>query len=165
MNGAPQKVAWYFPLIPPLRRLFATSKDAQLLHWHKEGRRNHDYLRHPADSAQWHLINFKYRNFFDDMRNLRFALNTVGMNPFGHMSSSHSVWPVLLSIYNLPPWLCKSTWWCQFSYQARINQAMTSMCISDPLWMIWKHSGHWVLSSTMSTRKYPSHYMACYFAL
>ena len=30
MNGAPQKVAWYFPLIPPLRRLFATSKDAQL---------------------------------------------------------------------------------------------------------------------------------------
>ena len=28
------------------------------------------------------------------------------MNPFGHMSSSHSVWPVLLSIYNLPPWLC-----------------------------------------------------------
>ena len=64
MNGAPQKVAWYFPLIPRLRRLFATSKNAQLLHWHKEGRRNHDYLRHPADSAQWHLINFKYRNFF-----------------------------------------------------------------------------------------------------
>ncbi|XP_040376951.1 uncharacterized protein LOC102718982 isoform X1 [Oryza brachyantha] len=28
------------------------------------------------------------------------------MNPFGQMSSSHSVWPVLLSIYNLPPWLC-----------------------------------------------------------
>uniref|UniRef100_J3NCM6 Ubiquitin-like protease family profile domain-containing protein n=1 Tax=Oryza brachyantha TaxID=4533 RepID=J3NCM6_ORYBR len=29
-----------------------------------------------------------------------------GMNPFSQMSSSHSVWPVLLLIYNLPPWLC-----------------------------------------------------------
>ncbi|RLN05439.1 transposon protein, putative, CACTA, En/Spm sub-class [Panicum miliaceum] len=28
------------------------------------------------------------------------------MNPFGQMSSSHSVWPILLSIYNLPSWLC-----------------------------------------------------------
>ena len=29
-HGAPQKVAWYFPLIPCLRHLFATSKDARL---------------------------------------------------------------------------------------------------------------------------------------
>jgi hypothetical protein len=41
-----------------------------------------------------------------DPRQLRFALSTNGMNPFVHMSNSHSVWLVLLSIYNLPPWLC-----------------------------------------------------------
>jgi hypothetical protein len=28
------------------------------------------------------------------------------MNPFGNMTTTHSTWPVLLSIYNLPPWLC-----------------------------------------------------------
>ena len=28
------------------------------------------------------------------------------MNPYGNMSTSHSMWPVLLSIMNLPPWLC-----------------------------------------------------------
>jgi hypothetical protein len=28
------------------------------------------------------------------------------MNPFGEQSSGHSTWPVTLSIYNLPPWLC-----------------------------------------------------------
>ena len=28
------------------------------------------------------------------------------MNPFGNLSTSHSSWPVLLMIYNLPPWLC-----------------------------------------------------------
>ncbi|RLM66393.1 transposon protein, putative, CACTA, En/Spm sub-class [Panicum miliaceum] len=105
-SGAPQKVAWYFPLIPRLRRLFATSNDACLLRWHKEGRTNDDYVRHPTDSTQWRVIDFRYGVFSNDPRNLRFARSTDGMNPFGHMSSSHSVWPVLLSIYNLPPWLC-----------------------------------------------------------
>ena len=28
------------------------------------------------------------------------------MNPFGTLSTQHSTWPVLLVIYNLPPWLC-----------------------------------------------------------
>ena len=28
------------------------------------------------------------------------------MNPFGDLSSSHSTWPVILTIYNLPPYLC-----------------------------------------------------------
>ena len=40
------------------------------------------------------------------MRNIMFGLSTDGMNPSGSMSSSHSTWPVTLSIYNLPPWLC-----------------------------------------------------------
>ena len=29
------------------------------------------------------------------------------MNPFGDLSSSHNTWPVILTIYNLPPWLCQ----------------------------------------------------------
>jgi len=28
------------------------------------------------------------------------------MNPFVERSSKHSTWPVILTIYNLPPWLC-----------------------------------------------------------
>ena len=99
-------MAWYFPIIPRLKRLFATAKDAQLLSWHKEGCKIDDYQRHPADAIQWRDIDSKYNFFSDEPRNIRFALSTDGMNPFGHMSSSHSVWPVLLSIYNIPPWLC-----------------------------------------------------------
>ncbi|XP_074305244.1 uncharacterized protein LOC141640293 [Silene latifolia] len=38
--------------------------------------------------------------------NLRLALSTDGMNPFGNLSSQHSTWPVLLAIYNLPPYVC-----------------------------------------------------------
>ena len=53
-NGAPRKVAWYFPVIPRVKRMFASKKEAQLLRWHKEGRKDNDnYLRHPADSTQW----------------------------------------------------------------------------------------------------------------
>jgi hypothetical protein len=44
--------------------------------------------------------------FAEDARNIQFALSTDGMNQFGNMSSSYSVWLVLMSIYNLPPWIC-----------------------------------------------------------
>ena len=29
------------------------------------------------------------------------------MNPFGDLSSTHSTWPVILTMYNLPPHLCQ----------------------------------------------------------
>ena len=28
-----------------------------------------------------------------------------GVNPFGNQSTKYSMWPVLLVMYNLPPWL------------------------------------------------------------
>ncbi|WVZ96293.1 hypothetical protein U9M48_041949 [Paspalum notatum var. saurae] len=93
LHGAPQKVAWYFPLLARLIQLLATSMDAQLVWWHKEDRKTDNCLRHLANSAQWHIIDFKYGSFAQEPRNLRFALSTDGMNPFGQMSTSHSVWP------------------------------------------------------------------------
>ena len=36
-HRVPRKVAWYFPIIPRLKCLFATSKDARLLTWHSDG--------------------------------------------------------------------------------------------------------------------------------
>ena len=65
-----------------------------------------DYIRCPADGIQWWVIDFKHKSFADEPRNLWFALSIDGMNPFGNMSSSHSVWPMLLTIYNLSPWVC-----------------------------------------------------------
>ena len=44
--------------------------------------------------------------FGDEARNLRLGLSTDGMNPYGTFSTQHSSWPVLLTVYNLPPWLC-----------------------------------------------------------
>jgi len=47
-----------------------------------------------------------FLEFGGSARNVRFALSTNGMSPFGDLSSSHSTWPVILTIYNLPPYLC-----------------------------------------------------------
>ena len=38
-----------------------------------------------------------------------------GFNPFGSLSSTHNVWPVVLVTYNLPPWLCMKRIFCLLS--------------------------------------------------
>ncbi|XP_028189754.1 uncharacterized protein LOC114376042 [Glycine soja] len=102
----PSKVCWYLPVIPRFKRLFANAEDAKNLTWHADGMIKDGLLRHPTDSPQWKTIDQLYPEFSQDPRNLRVGLASDGMNPFGNLSCNHSSWPVLLIIYNLPPWLC-----------------------------------------------------------
>jgi hypothetical protein len=109
-RGASVRVAWYFCIIPRLRRWFATRKEAQLLCWHDEGRKElkqDGKFRHPADAAQWGNINNHFMWFDEDVRSIQFAMSTDGVNTFSNQSSTHSTCPIVLSLYNLPPWLCK----------------------------------------------------------
>ncbi|XP_071695199.1 uncharacterized protein [Rutidosis leptorrhynchoides] len=105
-NGPPTKLLWYLPIIPRLKRLFANEKDAKLLCWHAKDSKNDGKMRHVADSLQWENIDKDFGEFGDEIRNIRFGLSSDGINPFRDLSSRHSTWPVLLCIYNLPPWLC-----------------------------------------------------------
>ena len=120
-DGPPAKVLWYLPIIPRLKRLFANADDAKHLRWHAEERVSDGKIRHVADSLQWKKIDNEYPEFGSQSRNLRLGLATDGMNPFGNLSSNHSSWPVLLVIYNLPPWLCMKR-----------KYVMLSMMISGP---------------------------------
>ncbi|XP_071704067.1 uncharacterized protein [Rutidosis leptorrhynchoides] len=105
-NGPPANLLWYFRIIPRLKRLFGSAKDAKLLRWHAEERKKDGKLRHVADSSQWRNIDNVYTEFGQEVRNIRLGLSSDGINPFINMSSRHSTWPVLLCVYNLPPWLC-----------------------------------------------------------
>ncbi|XP_071687958.1 uncharacterized protein [Rutidosis leptorrhynchoides] len=105
-NGPPAKLLWYLPIIPRLKRLFVNEKDAKLLRWHAEDRKNDGKMRHLADSLQWKNFDKDFEEFGDEIRNIRFGLSSDGINPFGDLSSRHSTWPILLCIYNLPPWVC-----------------------------------------------------------
>ena len=86
-------VMWYLPVVDRLRRFFSNPKDAELMRWwdsdkHKKG---DGKLRHPADARQWKKFDEQYYlEFGKDPRNVRFALSTDGMNPFGERTSTHS---------------------------------------------------------------------------
>ena len=54
------------------------------------------------------MIDSKYPNFKDDARDLRLGLSTDGINPLGNMRSTHSTWPVVLTIYNFLPVVYKA---------------------------------------------------------
>ena len=62
-------------------------------------------LYHLIDSSQRKKIDRLYPNFGKEARYLRLGLVTDGMNPYDNLSTQHSSWPVMLVIYNLPPWL------------------------------------------------------------
>ena len=54
----------------------------------------------------WKELDEKHPNFAQEPRNVRLGLAADGFNPFGNMSLSYSMWPVVMTTYNLPPWLC-----------------------------------------------------------
>ncbi|XP_057251096.1 uncharacterized protein LOC130591614, partial [Beta vulgaris subsp. vulgaris] len=105
-EGPPAKVLWYLPIIPRFKRMFSMKGDAKNLRWHADRRKKDGLLKHPADSPEWKTIDRVHKSFGNEDRNLRLGLCTDGMNPFGNLSSQHSTWPVVLVVYNLPPWLC-----------------------------------------------------------
>ena len=103
----PALVMWYLPVIDRLKRLFSNPNTAKLMTWHDDRPlKNDGKLRHPSDARQWKTFDANHELFGEEKRNVRFALSTDGMNPFGERNSTHSTWPVLLTIFNLPPWLC-----------------------------------------------------------
>ena len=103
----PALVMCYLNPIDRLRRLFANPREAKLMRWWYERAKDDENLAHPADGTQWKKFDEMYPEFARDPRNVRFALSTDGMNSFGDRSSTHSTWAVILTIYNLPTWLCQ----------------------------------------------------------
>jgi hypothetical protein len=62
-------------------------------------------IRHLTDATQWQNIDSRIPKFEIDPRNIRIAMSIDGMNPFMN-NSTHSTWPIVLTILILPPWLC-----------------------------------------------------------
>ncbi|WMV19289.1 hypothetical protein MTR67_012674 [Solanum verrucosum] len=84
-----------------------SSKTSVDMRWHKEKHLDEaNVLRHPADSEAWKEFDKNHQWFAQEPRNIRLGLATDGFNPFGNMSTSYSMWPVILAPYNLPPWKC-----------------------------------------------------------
>ncbi|KAA0059144.1 uncharacterized protein E5676_scaffold201G00310 [Cucumis melo var. makuwa] len=77
------------------------------MRWHKDKRcETEGILRHPADAEGWKHFDEQHPCFALDTQNVRLTLSSDGFNPFENMSTSYSMWPVILIPYNLPPWKC-----------------------------------------------------------
>jgi hypothetical protein len=94
-------------VINHLKRVFSNPRDVELVRWHSEKRRKNDEeIRHLTDGTQGKFFDLQYESFGSESRNIRFALSTDGMNPFGENRIVHITWSVILAMYNLPTWLC-----------------------------------------------------------
>ena len=60
-------------------------------------------LRHAADVEGWKHFDCEFSDFASDPQNVHLGLTSDEFNPFGHMSTSYSMWPVVLLPYNLQP--------------------------------------------------------------
>lgn len=101
----PAMILRYFPLKPRLQRLFMSSKTASDMTWHSTAANTDGKIRHPKDGKAWKSFDSRFPDFAADPRNVRLGLASDGFNPFGSMSLSYSIWPVILFAYNLPPWI------------------------------------------------------------
>ncbi|KAL3692246.1 hypothetical protein R1sor_005897 [Riccia sorocarpa] len=62
-------------------------------------------MRLVVDSPAVRHVEQTWPEFGRDPRHLRFGLASNGVSRYGVKSSLHSTWPVVLTNYNVPPWL------------------------------------------------------------
>ena len=94
------------PITPRLKRLFMSKKTASYMTWHYDKCIDDGVLRHLVDFKVWKTFDEIHKSFSLEKRNVRLGLASDGFNPFENMSTSNSVWLVVLVPYNLPPWMC-----------------------------------------------------------
>ena len=100
----PRKRFRYIPLAPRLQRLFHDSYMSQKLQSHSK--RNDEptskVMTDIHDSAAWTSKYSDNGAFQGDPRGVSLALCTDGMNPFSKMNQTYSMWPIVLTVLNLP---------------------------------------------------------------
>ncbi|XP_057436487.1 uncharacterized protein LOC130728921 [Lotus japonicus] len=102
----PQQKMWYFPLVPRLQRLYSSMQTASHMRWHHEHYKEPDFLSHPSDAEAWMKFDEAWGTFADEPRNVRLGLCSDGFAPFDISGKKYSCWPVIVTPYNLPPWMC-----------------------------------------------------------
>ena len=110
-NGkkVPIKAMHYLPLIPRLKRLYASNRSAPHMRWHHEHRRPPGVMCHPSDGEAWKHFDRTYPLFAAEPRNIRLGLCSDGFTPHSVSAAPYSCWPVFVTPYNLPPEMCMTS--------------------------------------------------------
>ncbi|XP_004505399.1 uncharacterized protein [Cicer arietinum] len=68
-KDVPAKRMFYFPIIPRLQRLYASTESAAEMRWHHENKKSSNVLRHLSDGKAWKHFDDVYPDFSSDPRN------------------------------------------------------------------------------------------------
>ena len=104
-TSIPCKVLRYFSIIDQLVRMFKCPKIAEMMTFHARNQSEEPLMKSVVDGEQWRHVNNMHADFAAIPTNLRIGLIGDGVNPYGNQSTKHSVWPFIVAIYNLPPWM------------------------------------------------------------
>ncbi|XP_019251004.1 PREDICTED: uncharacterized protein LOC109229914 [Nicotiana attenuata] len=105
----PIKRMHYLPIIPRLKRLYASMSSAPHMRWHRENRRAPGVLCHPSDGEAWKHFDRMYPDFSNEPRNVRLGLCADGFTPFSVSAVPYSCWPIFITPNNLPPEMCMTS--------------------------------------------------------
>jgi hypothetical protein len=63
-------------------------------------------VSYPRDGEAWQYFDKSHPKFAKEVWNVRLGLYTDGFLPFSMFGKQYSCWPVIVTPYNLPPWMC-----------------------------------------------------------
>jgi len=104
-NTVPQRIVRYFDIIKHLVRMFRCPEIAKHMTWYSANKSCNQKMWSVADSDQWKAIDEMYPDFVEVLTNLRLGLVGDGIIRYKNNQVKHSTWVLLITIYNLPPWL------------------------------------------------------------
>ena len=95
----------YLPLIPRLKRLYASMSSAPYMRWCFENQRSDGVMTHPSHGETWHFDR-TYPDFASDPHNIRLWLCIDGFILNNQFSKPYFCWLVVVTPYNLPLEIC-----------------------------------------------------------
>jgi hypothetical protein len=96
----------YFSITPRLQRLFMSPRTVEHMTWHQSHHGVDGEMVHLSDGEARKHFNSVHPHFSAESRNMCLGLCTNEFNPFRSFAAPYSCWPVILTIYNLPPGIC-----------------------------------------------------------
>jgi hypothetical protein len=81
-------------------------KTVEHITWHQSHGVVDGVMVHPSNGEAWKHFNSVHPHFLAESRNVHLGLCTNRFNPFGSFVALYSCWPVILTVYNLPPGMC-----------------------------------------------------------
>jgi len=96
----------YLSITPRLHMLFMSPRTAEHMTWHQSHDAVDGVMVHLFNDEEWKHFNSVHPHFSAELRNVRLKLCTNRFNTFGSFPASYFCWPIILTVYHLPPGMC-----------------------------------------------------------